>query len=290
MNVCIMPRPRGIIYNCHCDAATYSVSKSMLNAVNDMQQKIDVNNEELMEICKIINPHEYVFSNVSEKEPFAIGRVNTSSNFYYEIREILNSFGLLKIAHHALCISENADIPLLFTPCDSPCYTPHDTYDIIIIDKTTSTNSSILSSLAIGATLIIKLTNITNKETIHFLYLLSILFEKAYIVKPSVVNIMSNDIFIVCVSFLNNYAEYEHVEMDLVEVPNFFLSKIEEFNSINGHRQLDAYDQVFNMLYNKNRWQKLELLKKINIQKSIAWCDKNSVPCNKMSDKTNMFY
>ena len=150
-------------------------------------------------------------------------------------------------------------------------------------------NSSILSSLAIGATLIIKLSNITNKETIHFLYLLSILFEKAYIVKPSVVNIMSNDIFIVCISFLNNYAEYAEVDLDLTEIPNFFLSKLEEFNSINGYRQLDAYDQVFNMLYNKNRWQKLELLKKINIQKSISWCDKNNVPCNKIGDKTNMF-
>lgn len=256
----------------------------MLNAVNDMQQKIDVNNEELVEICKIVNTYEYVFSNVSEKEPFAIGKMNPSSNFYYEIREILNSFGLLKIAR-ALCIGDS-DIKSLFT--DSATY---DLYNIIIIDQTTTPialNNSILSSLAIGATLIIKLSNITNKETIHFLYLLSILFEKAYIVKPSVVNIMSSDVFIVCVSFLNDGVGYAS-NLDLAEIPNFFLSKIEEFNSINGHRQLDAYDQVFNMLYNKNRWQKLELLKKLNIQKSIAWCDKNNVPCNKIGDKTNMF-
>ena len=283
MNVCIMPRPRGIIYNCIIDN-TDTVSKSMLNAVNDMQQKIDVNNEELVEICKIVNTYEYVFSNVSEKEPFAIGKMNPSSNFYYEIREILNSFGLLKISR-ALCIGDS-DIKSLFT--DSATY---DLYNIIIIDQTTTPialNNSILSSLAIGATLIIKLSNITNKETIHFLYLLSILFEKAYIVKPSVVNIMSSDVFIVCVSFLNDGVGYAS-NLDLAEIPNFFLSKIEEFNSINGHRQLDAYDQVFNMLYNKNRWQKLELLKKLNIQKSIAWCDKNNVPCNKIGDKTNMF-
>ena len=284
MNVCIMPRPRGIIYNNCIIDNTDTVSKSMLNAVNDMQQKIDVNNEELVEICKIVNTYEYVFSNVSEKEPFAIGKMNPSSNFYYEIREILNSFGLLKISR-ALCIGDS-DIKSLFT--DSATY---DLYNIIIIDQTTTPialNNSILSSLAIGATLIIKLSNITNKETIHFLYLLSILFEKAYIVKPSVVNIMSSDVFIVCVSFLNDGAGYAS-NLDLAEIPNFFLSKIEEFNSINGHRQLDAYDQVFNMLYNKNRWQKLELLKKLNIQKSIAWCDKNNVPCNKIGDKTNMF-
>ena len=32
-----------------------------------------------------------------------------------------------------------------------------------------------------------------------------------------------------------------------------------------------------------------EALKKINIQKSIAWCEKYKIPCNKFIDKFNIF-
>jgi hypothetical protein len=31
------------------------------------------------------------------------------------------------------------------------------------------------------------------------------------------------------------------------------------------------------------------LIKKTNIQKSVAWCEKYKIPCNKFSEKTNIF-
>lgn len=304
MNVCIMPRPRGIIYN--NEESTYFLSTTMLNAVNDMRLKIDLTNAELIEICKTVNPHEYVFSNVSEKESFhmSVGKINPPSNFYYELREIINSFGLLRMIYSsALYVGEASDntMQLLFTSptiriiqmnVDEPPIKMNEPFDIIILDNPSNSMSFIkfvLTSLGKDSPLIIKLTNITNKESIHMLYLLSIVFEKLYIVKPSIVNIMSNDVFIVGVSFLDNYASYANVNLNLIEIPNVFLSKIEEFNSINGHIQLDAYDQVFNILYNKNKWSKMDLLKKSNIQKSQVWCDKNNIPYNKMGDKVNIF-
>jgi len=31
------------------------------------------------------------------------------------------------------------------------------------------------------------------------------------------------------------------------------------------------------------------MMKKCNIQKSVSWCEKLKIPCNKFSEKTNIF-
>jgi hypothetical protein len=88
---------------------------------------------------------------------------------------------------------------------------------------------------------------------------------------------------------IQNWKTFADIDLNIIEIPNIFLTKIEEFNSINGHVQLDAYDQVFNMFYNRNRTTKMDILKKSNIQKSQSWCDKNNVPYNKLGDRVNIF-
>ena len=301
MNVCIMPRPMGFIYS--NQDIPYFLSRSVLEAVNEMKSKIDETNVELMEICKIINPHEYVFSSVSENgvPTLAVSKITPPSNFYYELREIINSFGLLRMVYTSvLYLSESVDntMQLLFNNSTRIftekciCAQQYEPVDIIIIDSSTDVVPYIglvLSTLNNDSPLIIKISNITNKGSIQMLYLLSTVFEKVYMVKPSVANIMSDDIFIVCISLLENYKDYIDVNLNMIEIPLIFLSKIEEFNSINGHMQLDAYEQVFNILYNKNKWTKMDTLKKSNIQKSQSWCDKNNVPYNKLGDKVNIF-
>ena len=46
---------------------------------------------------------------------------------------------------------------------------------------------------------------------------------------------------------------------------------------------------IINILKNKNREDKIETIKKSNIQKSVAWCEKYKIPCNRFSEKTNIF-
>ena len=46
---------------------------------------------------------------------------------------------------------------------------------------------------------------------------------------------------------------------------------------------------MINLIKNKNREEKLESLKKNNIQKCIQWCEKYKIPYNKFSDKVNIF-
>jgi hypothetical protein len=52
---------------------------------------------------------------------------------------------------------------------------------------------------------------------------------------------------------------------------------------------LETFDQIINILKNKNKDEKIEFLKKSNIQKSISWCEKYRVPYFKFSEKPNIF-
>ena len=156
---------------------------------------------------------------------------------------------------------------------------------------------------------IIKINSIVHKPILDIIYLLTSFYEKNYIIKPVVSNIFSNERFIVCKNFnCSNKDEYndllKHMKILLFELkdetkniisllgsdlPYYFLNKIEESNIIIGQNQLEHYDSLVNIFKNKNRDDKLETLKRNNIQKCILWCEKNKIPYNKFIDKLNIF-
>jgi hypothetical protein len=73
------------------------------------------------------------------------------------------------------------------------------------------------------------------------------------------------------------------------DIPNFFLTKMGDMNIIIGQQQLESLDMVINILKNKNKEDKIETIKKSNIQKSVVWCEKYKIPCNRFSEKINIF-
>ena len=73
------------------------------------------------------------------------------------------------------------------------------------------------------------------------------------------------------------------------DIPNFFLMKMNDMNIIIGQQQLESLDMVINILKNKNKEDKIETIKKSNIQKSVVWCEKYKIPCNRFSEKINIF-
>ena len=73
------------------------------------------------------------------------------------------------------------------------------------------------------------------------------------------------------------------------EIPYYFINKIEESNIIIGHQQLEFLDQIINIIKNKNKDDKIDTIKRQNIQKCIQWCEKYKIPHNKFLDKTNIF-
>ena len=74
------------------------------------------------------------------------------------------------------------------------------------------------------------------------------------------------------------------------EIPYYFINKIDDINIIIGQQQLEYICQIINIFKNGNKNEKIEFIKKNNIQKSVNWCEKFKIPCNKFLDKTNIFY
>jgi hypothetical protein len=157
---------------------------------------------------------------------------------------------------------------------------------------------------------IIKIDNTCYKPVIDIIYILSSLYDKVYILKPNSSNITTFEKYIVCKNYqcktdfcrvnyytlqtlikntntdnsnniINSFLDYD--------TPYYFLSKIDDINVIIGHQQIESLDLISNILKNKNREDRIETFRKTNIIKSIAWCEKYKIPCNKFSEKINIF-
>jgi hypothetical protein len=73
------------------------------------------------------------------------------------------------------------------------------------------------------------------------------------------------------------------------EIPYYFTTKLNDLNIIIGQQQLDSLNLVINLLKNKNKDERTEVMKKASIQKSVSWCEKYKIPCNRFTEKTNIF-
>jgi hypothetical protein len=159
-----------------------------------------------------------------------------------------------------------------------------------------------------GGFCIIKIDNLFYKPMVDVLYLLSSFYEKMYVIKPNTSLLTNFEKYVVCKYFTSDFERiklyYENLEHFLEkfcdhslkisnivkdEIPYYFINKIEEANIIVGHQQLESLDQVVNILKNKNREDKIESLKKNNLQKCIHWCEKYKIPYNKFTEKVNIF-
>jgi hypothetical protein len=63
-------------------------------------------------------------------------------------------------------------------------------------------------------------------------------------------------------------------------VPYFFLTKIEEYNSIFGQHQIENIHYTLSLMESNLKTDKLEIIIKNNIQKCIQWCIKHGVQYN----------
>jgi len=160
-----------------------------------------------------------------------------------------------------------------------------------------------------NGTTIIKIGSVFHKPVVDILYYLSSLYDKVYISKPNTNNITSFDRYIVCKSFIHNEESLQYLKLNYLkllifikkledkhiysvldyDVPYYFKNKIDDLNIIIGQQQLEAFDQIIALYKNKNKDDKLENIKKTNIQKSVSWCEKYKIPCNKFAEKINIF-
>jgi hypothetical protein len=156
---------------------------------------------------------------------------------------------------------------------------------------------------------VIKINDLIHKPLIEILFILSSLYEKCYIIKPNTCDITSNERYFVCKNFrslLSNYFKQQLIEniekikkikdngefvYSLIqnEISYYFITKLEESNIIIGELTIETLNKMISVMKNKNKEEKIELMRKSNIQKCISWCEKYKLPYNKFTEKVNIF-
>jgi len=152
---------------------------------------------------------------------------------------------------------------------------------------------------------IIKFFDTFTQVSIDLLYILSNLYNNVYFVKPCTSRYANSEKYIVCKGFrltnteslikefykifmlLNNNVEIERILS--VQIPYIYTCKIEEYNAIFGQQQIENIASTLNIMNNSNKLDKLENMKKNNIQKCIHWCQKYNLPYNKTLTNINIF-
>jgi hypothetical protein len=268
-----------------------------------------------MEVFQLFGLHETLLT--KEKMKIAHLTPNHSSTHY-----LLN---MLREDNEDVVLCENFDFATLYNTFITNKYPTK--LDLLLFefnrDDYASFNSYINNMVlvfliltkyqAAQGTCIIKLDSILYKAIVDIVFIFTNLYNKVYLIKPSISNITKGDRYIVCKTFhLSTLTENqlnEEVEEKILkplngcllnkdytveslisnEIPYVFLNKLEESNAIMGQQQLEALDQIINIFNNKNREEKIELLKRNHIQKCIQWCERNQLPHNKFIDKVNIF-
>jgi 23S rRNA U2552 (ribose-2'-O)-methylase RlmE/FtsJ len=156
-----------------------------------------------------------------------------------------------------------------------------------------------------GGKFILKIFDCFMQHTLDLIYLLTSFYEKVYIMKPNTSRYANSEKYIVCVGFLHaNHTEFypylnecfkqmanesNALRFLNLTIPQLFIKKIEEYNAIFGQKQIQNIYYTLSLIENKIKHDKIENLIKTNIQKSMNWCAKYSIPYNILNTPTNIF-
>ena len=152
---------------------------------------------------------------------------------------------------------------------------------------------------------IIKFFDTFTQVSMDILYILSNLYNEVSFVKPNTSRYANSEKYIVCKGFrLSNTEDLikefyrimvliegpvEIERLLSVNIPYIYTSQVEEYNAIFGQQQLENIASTLNIISSNNKRDKLENMKKNNIQKCINWCQKYNLPYNKTITNSNAF-
>ena len=153
---------------------------------------------------------------------------------------------------------------------------------------------------------VLKIFDSFMQHSADLLYILSSMYDKVYICKPQTSRFANSEKYIVCKKFIfpnhntiypylyNTFARMVTNDMNVYRflicpVPNYFLTKMEEYNSIFGQQQIENIYNTILLMETKHKSDKIDQLIKHNIQKSTNWCIKNNVEYNVINNNTNVF-
>jgi hypothetical protein len=277
-------------------------------------KKIEI---DLNSLQNAVNPYTFLYSVVDETN-LSVSKINSTEENFFSFLEILHLFGLFE--------KYNSVKVRLLINCNDSYYSniidklkpekccrlntlkgetvEGGLYNILYFE-TTSKEMYLNELLSIlfyincyqekDGDCIIKIDTLYHTPILQMVYFLTSMFENVYIIKPHVSFIFNDDRYLVCKQFIRNVPSFTMPDESKVssmineKLPVYFLNKIEDSNIIIGHTQLEYYDQLVNIIKHKNPNEKIETIRKNNIQKCILWCEKLNIPCNKFIDKLNIF-
>ena len=297
-------------------------------------------------ISKFVNPFEFIRT-IVPGYTISVSKIIQNSNIFFELMEIFNLFNTseflfskkqMSIAHFTSNYASTNDLLSIFrnnindkiineefnydnlinkfivNKCDIRfdlliCeFNPGDYNDINkYINNMLLIFAILINYQTVNGTCIIKIENVFYKAVIDIIFIFSAIYDKVYLIKPSISQITKGDRYIVCKSYnptqpnllkqvetqiINILNEKNKFVFSLLknDIPYYFLNKLEEINAVIGQQQLEAYDQIINIFKSTNREEKIELLKRNHIQKCIQWCEKNNLAHNKFIDSVNIFF
>jgi hypothetical protein len=141
---------------------------------------------------------------------------------------------------------------------------------------------------------LIKLNYIYHKPIIDILFLLSSIYSKIYLIKPTLMD--TTDCKYVFCKYFNNSPGISNQNYKLLDIflnkpdlknitqivnyntPAYFIYKINEINLIIGQQQLELCRQLLHIYTGQNKLFKLEQHKQKTVQKCIDWCIKMNIP------------
>ena len=156
-----------------------------------------------------------------------------------------------------------------------------------------------------GGFYIVKFFDTFTQTSIDLLYILSMIYEQVQIIKPCTSRHANSEKYIVCSNFRLDNSEplvrklatilYDVKNKSLVPSkllqtppPYYFVNRLEECNAILGQQQIESISNTLCLIENA-RHDKIENMKKTNIQKCINWCIKHNLPHYKSLPSANIF-
>lgn len=285
MNALYIPKPNGLLLTPLqiTTTPTTTILTTYRQAINDTISKIQSlePSDELTNVLNVFNISEcFFFTNPDH------------SILFYELHELLSTFGIYKTNIQTICQIGMPDTSVEQLFLSNPLIEVSNMLvdcDLLVInvEHIKDILQTIQYSLKNAGCLIIQISSLIDMDMVKILYIISMIFEKTHLVKPVISNVLSNKLFIVATGYTESTA-LEAVDLNSIIVSPYFIGKIEEFISVNGHKQMDAYDQVLNCFFSKNKMVKLDAIKKNHSQRWTTWCDKYKIAYNKV-DKMNMF-
>ena len=157
---------------------------------------------------------------------------------------------------------------------------------------------------------ILKLFDIFLKSTTQLIYLLNCFYKKVYIVKPNTSRHANSEKYLVCKYFkfsdtssiYNRFHDIlfvlDHMDFDKyeiasildVELNTYYLSKLNEINSIFTQQQIENIMNTIKMIhYQDKSKEKMELMKNQNIKKCVRWCIEHGIPYYNNYTPANIF-